>query len=1152
MKKLVGFILLSALLTAARAGNVKISSPQINLEELGYDNVISVKMNVSWQNSWRDAHNWDAVYVFLKYKRSTDVSWSHVLLRDAFHGISNGYTYYPARDPSNGKDKSTGLFIYRNKKGEGAANVDLQLWWKYSNNGLTRQDFMNGVKVEAEAIEMVYIPKGPFRPGDRYSNSCFQKPYRQILPEWDLITPNTTIYMGSWYNSNPDQMIPTDDDRGPDKVCDHDNAPYTSGYCGSFWKSESPGTASIIFRLNSATTVRYVAMELYAYAVSSWKISGSSAPRGTTFNWKVLGTFSKADAPVNSVQSYPATKAVKLTSPGSYEYYKIDLTMENAGHYAHVWTISMTDKDLETLTDDAYIIDGAGNTIYFNATLGLNDKENTLPTNNPTLDANYATGFEGFFAMKYEISQQQYVDFLNKLTVDEQKLRTIGDELENLPMGSYVYGSSHTAPAYRNGIVVGAIQDNRYAFACNLTPGGSNSKGYNEENDGLNIACNFLSPRDMLAYAAWSGLRPLSELEYEKMGHQTIDSLSGKVPAFPIGGYAWGNTSVQLPSGGTFSNANKSNERLSSANVNAGNKVAGPVRCGSFLNGTDGVAQSTGASFYGVMELSGNLAEIYYRSEPGRVALRQDRLSHGKGYLTNGEMPSELNTYWGTPDERYATFGQSLILRGGSFASSDKRVRFADRAETNGYTTNLNRKDSTVTFRLGHSVTALEGMTYDYYPDAWIKNENGAVFYEGEGGNVWDTVCTGTDYTIVGSDPTEETTLTGELRYVWYFSTDRTPWIQMEGKNQKDLHLTAADLDHYSTNYRNYYYKRRIYTPTQFAESGTVGLRVGTNKPFSRDNEEVLQSSNQINGVLVESAPPATFQWYSLVNGKKKSLPAFYTTSYSSYMSVIRDSFPGIATDDGQLICEVTTNELGCKKEVVVPFKIKARPSTGITSSSFRGTQCGSKAVQDPRDGEIYTTVRIGDQCWMAENMRYKGSDIPSGHIAYSTADKKGTTYGCEYYSVLSTTSLVCPSGWVVPSNTDISNLIFFANNDGEDDYGAYRLKAGNFWIDARDDWSRYHDYINAKEGLNNGGKKFPAAREKGFNTLGFGLMGGGYNGYNAQDYRYNEAWLIARYPTYSYQYIWRLNYSNRNFYYWTYTTYHAPVRCILEATSVD
>ena len=62
-----------------------------------------------------------------------------------------------------------------------------------------------------------------------------------------------------------------------------------------------------------------------------------------------------------------------------------------------------------------------------------------------------------------------------------------------------------------------------------------------------------------------------------------------------------GNNNANFPGGNSIFSPGENKERLSSANVNAGGVVSGPVRVGSFSNGTSGVAQSSGASFNGVV-----------------------------------------------------------------------------------------------------------------------------------------------------------------------------------------------------------------------------------------------------------------------------------------------------------------------------------------------------------------------------------------------------------------------------------------------------------------------------------------------------------------------------------------------------------------------
>ena len=96
---------------------------------------------------------------------------------------------------------------------------------------------------------------------------------------------------------------------------------------------------------------------------------------------------------------------------------------------------------------------------------------------------------------------------------------------------------------------------------------------------------------DMLAYLDWSGLRPMSELEYEKACRTPSRVIPGE--------YAWNTTSaVSLGGQGGLSTSTIGTENESpvnnNANVNSEAPSFGPVRCGSFGTSNTNQEQSGG------------------------------------------------------------------------------------------------------------------------------------------------------------------------------------------------------------------------------------------------------------------------------------------------------------------------------------------------------------------------------------------------------------------------------------------------------------------------------------------------------------------------------------------------------------------------------
>ena len=66
------------------------------------------------------------------------------------------------------------------------------------------------------------------------------------------------------------------------------------------------------------------------------------------------------------------------------------------------------------------------------------------------MPSGFPSGYSAFYAMKYEITQQQYVDFLNSISVDKQEsLR--GEIFFNKP-GVEAAAGTYLCPSSMNGI----------------------------------------------------------------------------------------------------------------------------------------------------------------------------------------------------------------------------------------------------------------------------------------------------------------------------------------------------------------------------------------------------------------------------------------------------------------------------------------------------------------------------------------------------------------------------------------------------------------------------------------------------------------------------------------------------------------------------
>jgi len=103
----------------------------------------------------------------------------------------------------------------------------------------------------------------------------------------------------------------------------------------------------------------------------------------------------------------------------------------------------------------------------------------------------------------------------------------------------------------------------------------------------------------------------------------------------------------------------------------------------------------------------------------------------------------------------------------------------------------------------------------------------------------------------------------------------------------------------------------------------------------------------------------------------------------------------------------------------------------------FAQTKPTASTFTDTRDGQVYRTVRIGSQVWMAENLRYAAD----GSVCYDN-----DTANCRKYGKLydwETAKKACPAGWKLPDTAEWSTLFDFV---GGKDIAGKKLKSTSGW----------------------------------------------------------------------------------------------------------
>ena len=258
-----------------------------------------------------------------------------------------------------------------------------------------------------------------------------------------------------------------------------------------------------------------------------------------------------------------------------------------------------------------------------------------------TLGASWPKGYNDFYCMKYEVSEAQWLGFFNSLTEIQKTNRDVTD-------ASHKNSDSE-------------IDRNTISWT-----GGSASATTSAPDRPI----SYLSPADINAYMDWVGMRPMTELEYEKACRGPVLPKSGE--------FAWGSANIGS-NAYNLVNSGFSSERITNPETNTGNAsyattnvtIDGPLRNGIFAaSAINNNREETGGTYYGIMEMSGNLYErcVTVGTSQGRSFTG----IHGNGIISstgNGTVANWPNN----------STGDGYGFRGGSWLNSSDFIRVSDR-----------------------------------------------------------------------------------------------------------------------------------------------------------------------------------------------------------------------------------------------------------------------------------------------------------------------------------------------------------------------------------------------------------------------------------------------------------------------------------------
>lgn len=411
-----------------------------------------------------------------------------------------------------------------------------------------------------------------------------------------------------------------------------------------FVKFEIPGKGYIHGRLNTNRhNLRVVRHSAKASVTPSSDLTGAFVELTSTYqgdvHWQVDLKIDKDlinELPAEAVAKVYAIEMVYIPKSGytlgdpdpkALNFSAVYLS-DDQGQYAGLYKVSSEDQVINVGPEAGSLYHNSGrNPLY------TGDRKGPVP-------ASFPKGVDPYYMMKYEVSQGQYVDFLNGIEP------ALASRL-----------SPHTTDQYYESRGSIKFENDQYTAESPDRP------------------CNYITWDDGALFADWAGLRPMTELEYVKAARGPSTPLAHEFPwntdnKDGLGRFVDLDDELKLKDGLDESKINEDNRHIYGASYYRVMDLAGSLweKCVS-------IGHPIGRAFKGshgdgILSSDGSTNADWPRGihEEGGYGYR------GGGYYQHGKKPGEYNPHSPIAYRPYAAWSGGKR----SIAYSQRYVRTAD------------------------------------------------------------------------------------------------------------------------------------------------------------------------------------------------------------------------------------------------------------------------------------------------------------------------------------------------------------------------------------------------------------------------------------------------------------------------------------------